>query len=118
MPPLTKNQVLIAALVGGFGGLAPSLIKLIPGLFDNQLPSSGTMIALAVLAVIGVVTVAIFGEKDLRKALVLGAGAPAMIASLTTAAISPTSTGEASIGMLQTAYAQPQARQQRVKLVI
>ena len=88
---LIKSPIFHASLIGAFGGMAPKLVALVPDLLRNNLPSSGVLIAIGVLAFFGLVTVLIYGEQDLKKALALGAGAPAIIASLTTTTIGPNS---------------------------
>lgn len=84
-----KNPSIQAVCIGAFGGMAPKLIELVPKLFANVYPSGGTFIGLFLLALIGGVVVKVYKELDLKKALVLGAGAPAILATLTAQAVAP-----------------------------
>ncbi len=88
----SKRKMLSAILVGGFGGMTPKLIELIPRFFQNDLPEVGYYYGLALLAVFGIVAVLVYRELDLKRALIIGAGAPAIIASLTATAVAPTET--------------------------
>jgi hypothetical protein len=78
-----KKPLVQASLIGAFGGMAPKLIELIPKLFSNILPSSGQLLGFALLALIGGVVVVVYKEDNFQKALILGAGAPAILATLT-----------------------------------
>lgn len=105
-----KKPVVQASLIGAFGGMAPKLIEMIPKLFSNIFPSSGQLLALALLALIGGVVVVIYKEKNFQKALILGAGAPAILATLTAQAVAPNQTGfiiPTNFSVMASAYAQP-----------
>lgn len=118
---LLKSPVFGAALVGAFGGMSPKLIELLPQLSRNEWPSSGSWLALLLLALFGLVTVVVYGEKNLKKALALGAGAPAIIASLTTTAAAPKETAwlfPVSFSLQEVALAQTPGESVRLKLVI
>lgn len=84
-----KKPLLHGMLIGAFGGMAPKLIEMIPKLFNNIFPSAGTMLALLLLALIGGIIVIVYKEVNLQKALILGAGAPALLATLTAQAVAP-----------------------------
>ena len=90
---ILKKTSTQAVLVGAFGGIAPNLIELIPKLFSNVFPSFGTIFGLILLAIIGAVVVFIYKEESLQKALVLGAGAPAILATLTANVVNPNQSG-------------------------
>jgi len=94
---LLKRTSFQAVLVGAFGGIAPKLIELIPQLFNNVFPSPGYILALTLLAIIGAVVVFVFKEDSLQKALVLGAGAPAILATLTANVVNPNHSGSISL---------------------
>ena len=106
-----KKAVLQASLIGAFGGMAPKLIEMIPRLFANVYPSSGQLLALVILAFIGGVIVLVYKEENLQKALILGAGAPAIIATLTAQAVAPTSglLLPVNVSFASTAFAQTKA---------
>ena len=84
-----KKPIVQAVCIGAFGGMSPKLIELVPRLFANVFPSVGTLLGLFLLAVIGGIVVRVYKELDLKKALVLGAGAPAILATLTAQAVVP-----------------------------
>lgn len=93
MPPqkaVWKNPIVHAVLIGAVGGMSPKLIELIPELFANKLPSLGVYLGLGLLAFIGAIAVLVSEEKQLRKALILGAGAPALIGSLAATGLAST----------------------------
>ena len=118
---LVKGPVFKAALIGAFGGMAPKLITFVPQLFGNNLPTYGACIALLLLALFGFITVVVYQEQDFKKALALGAGAPAIIASLTTTAVGPSQTGGMNLFDLSfptAVYAQEHAQTTRIKLVL
>jgi hypothetical protein len=77
-----KKPVVQASLIGAFGGIAPKLIEITQQLYNNQFPTRGNYWALVLLAIMGAVVVIIYKEDNLQKALMLGAGAPAIIATL------------------------------------
>ena len=100
--------MLQASLIGAFGGVTPKLIEMIPKLFSNILPSIGQLLGLALLAMIGGVVVVIYKEKNFQKALMLGAGAPAILATLTAQAVAPNQTGllfPVNVSVVSAAYA-------------
>lgn len=115
-----KKPLLHGVLIGAFGGTAPKLIEMIPKLFNNIFPSSGHLIALALLALIGGVIVLVYKEENLQKALILGAGAPALLATLTAQAVNP---GQSQaflpfeFSIVATAYAQSPETQTTVKFI-
>jgi hypothetical protein len=115
-----KNPMLQASLIGAFGGMTPKLIGMIPKLFSNIFPTSGQLLGLALLAMIGGVVVVIYKEKNFQKALILGAWAPAILATLTAQAVVPNDAGflfPINISVLSTAYAQPIGADTTVRLV-
>lgn len=110
---ILKAPLFHAALIGAFGGMAPKMIEMIPRLFNNVFPSAGHIAGLALLAMIGGVIVLVYKEVNLQKALILGAGAPAILASFTAQAIAPSSASAwepFSFSFASTAYAQPAER--------
>ena len=116
-----KNTFFQAALVGAFGGMAPKLIELIPKLFNNVFPSSGYVLALVLLAIIGAIVVLVYKEQSLQKALVLGAGAPAIIATLTANVVNQNPAGVLSllnVSVVSVAHAQPATRMDTLRFVV
>ena len=116
-----KKPLVQAALVGAFGGMAPRLIELVPKLFNNIYPSNGYLLALAILALIGGIITAVYKEKDLKRALVLGAGAQAIIGTLAAQAVAPAQKGillPFGISIVSTVYAQENSQNDTVKFVI
>ena len=116
-----KKPIMQAVCIGAFGGMSPKLIELVPKLFVNIYPSGGTLLGLLLLAVIGAVIVRIYKELDLTKALVLGAGAPAILATLTAQAVAPNTQAffvpfEASI--VSTVFAQSGEGEKTIRLVV
>ncbi len=112
--------MLQASLIGAFGGVTPKLIEMIPKLFSNILPSIGQLLGLALLAMIGGVVVVIYKEKNFQKALMLRAGAPAILATLTAQAVAPNQTGllfPVNVSVVSAAYAQPIGAGITVRLV-
>jgi hypothetical protein len=104
-----KKPLLHGVLIGAFGGMAPKIIEMIPKLFNNIFPSSGHLLALALLALIGGIIVLVYKEENLQKALILGAGAPALLATLTAQAVAPSQTQMLlpfNVSIVATAYAQ------------
>jgi hypothetical protein len=121
--PLTflKKPIVQASLIGAFGGMAPKLIEMIPRLFANVYPSSGQLLALALLACIGGVIVLVYKEANFQKALILGAGAPAILATLTAQAVAPKESGflfPDNISFFSTAYAQTVPAESTMRFVI
>jgi hypothetical protein len=118
---MMKSPLFKASIVGAFGGIAPELIKLVPQLSHDVLPTYGALLALLLLALFGLVTVIVFGEQDLKRALVLGAGAPAIIASLTATVSAPGSAMLIPLPVFSihsTALAQPPSDSIHLKFVI
>ncbi len=118
---ILKKTSMQAVLVGAFGGIAPNLIELIPKLLSNVFPSLGTILALILLAIIGAVVVFIYKEKSLQKALVLGAGAPALLATLTANVVNPNHSGSASlldVSFFSVARAQVPSSNDTIRFVI
>ncbi|MFA6541350.1 MAG: hypothetical protein WCT99_07080 [Bacteroidota bacterium] len=118
---LLKKPLFQAALIGAFGGIAPKLIEIIPDLFKNVYPSAGTYLALSILAFIGGVIIVVYKEENFQKALILGAGAPALIAALSTQAAAPKTAGfvfPVSFSIVSTAYAQEQSRLDTARFVV
>ncbi|HTU68617.1 MAG TPA: hypothetical protein VMF52_21940 [Steroidobacteraceae bacterium] len=71
-----------ACVLGGLGGLMPTLVKIAPIYASNQAadpPALGLYIALGIFAVFGVVAVAAFQETVFLKALALGIAAPGIL---------------------------------------
>ncbi|WP_454849153.1 hypothetical protein [Rhizobium binxianense] len=85
----------VIGLVGGFGGIAPSLVDKAQALYggevekwlktaDSPLISIGcAFVAILVYFVIGAAIALIYKEQQLQKALLLGIGAPALIMAAT-----------------------------------
>ena len=118
---ILKRTSIQAVLVGAFGGIAPKLIELIPQLFNNVFPSLGYILALTLLAIIGAIVVFVYKEKSLQKALVLGAGAPAILATLTANIVNPNHSGAISmldISFVASAQAQTSNPKDTIKFVI
>ncbi len=116
-----KKPIVKAVCIGAFGGMSPKLIELVPRLFANVYPSGGTFLGLLLLALIGGVVVRVYKELDLKKALVLGAGAPAILATLTAQAVAPNTQAffipfEASI--VSTAFAQGGEGEKTIRVVV
>jgi hypothetical protein len=115
-----KNPMFQAVLIGAFGGVTPKLIEMIPKLFSNIYPSTGQLLGLTLLALIGGVIVFIYKEKNFQKALILGAGAQAILATLTANAVAPNQTGllfPPDISIVSRAYAQPVDTAATIRLV-
>ena len=115
-----KKPLLHGVLIGAFGGMAPKIIEMIPKLLNNIFPSSGHLLALTLLALIGGVIVLVYKEENLQKALILGAGAPALLATLTAQAVAPAQTQALlpfNISIVATAYAQTAGESSIVKFV-
>jgi hypothetical protein len=93
---MLKTGTFKAALVGAFGGMALRLIELIEMVFKNQFPGWMYLVGMLLLALLGLVTVLIYQETDLKKALALGAGAPALIAGLVSPVVAPEASGVAA----------------------
>lgn len=84
------NKVVIA-LVGGFGGIAPSLVDKAQALYSGDVEKWLTttanpwisvacaLAAIVVFFIIGGAIALIYREQQLQKALLLGIGAPALI---------------------------------------
>ncbi|MBY5698943.1 hypothetical protein [Rhizobium leguminosarum] len=84
------NKVVIA-LVGGFGGIAPSLVDKAQALYSGDVEKwltttanpwisvSCALAAIVVFFIIGGAIALIYREQQLQKALLLGIGAPALI---------------------------------------
>lgn len=120
-PGFLKKPVVQASLIGAFGGMAPKLIEMTPKLFANVYPSTGQVLALALLAFIGGVIVLVYKEGNFQKALILGAGAPAILATLTAQALAPNQSGflfPNTISFFSTAYAQTVSAETTVRIVI
>lgn len=118
---ILKKTSTQAVLVGAFGGIAPNLIELIPKLFSNIFPSFGTIFGLILLAIIGAVVVFIYKEESLQKALVLGAGAPAILATLTANVVNPNQSGSAfllDVSYFSVARAQVPSSNDTIRFVI
>jgi hypothetical protein len=118
---LLKKPLLHGVLIGAFGGMAPKIIDMIPKLFNNIFPSAGHLLALSLLALIGGVAVVIYKETDLKKAFVIGAGAPAILATLTAQAVAPTQTTgflPLQFSVVETAYAQTADETGTIRFVI
>jgi hypothetical protein len=88
-----KTGTFKAALVGAFGGMALRLIELAETVFKNQFPGWMYVVGMLLLGLLGLVTVLIYQETDLKKALALGAGAPALIAGLVSPVVAPDASG-------------------------
>lgn len=85
----------VIGLVGGFGGIAPSLVDKAQALYggevekwlktaDSPMISIGcAFVAILVYFVIGAAIALIYKEQQLQKALLLGIGAPALIMAAT-----------------------------------
>jgi hypothetical protein len=120
-PGFLKKPIVQASLIGAFGGMVPKLIEMIPKLFANVYPSTGQVLALALLAFIGGVIVLVYKEGNFQKALILGAGAPAILATLTAQALAPNQSGflfPNTISFFSTAYAQTVSAETTVRIVI
>ncbi|HEY9164527.1 MAG TPA: hypothetical protein VIS48_00020 [Candidatus Kryptonia bacterium] len=116
-----KKPSVQAALVGALGGIAPKLIAFIPGFFNNVFPSGGAIIGMAVLAVLGAAIVAIYNEPSLHKALVLGAGAPAILGTLTANVAnfnSSAATSFLNVPFASVAEARPETPADTIRIII
>jgi hypothetical protein len=116
-----KSPYFKAALIGAFGGMAPKLVELVPKLFHNDFPTGGYYFGLSLLALFGMIGVAVFRERDLRKALTLGAGAPALIAGIAATAVAPADTAllhQVDFTLQARAYAQSSMPTALLKLVV
>jgi len=116
-----KKPLVQASLIGAFGGMAPKIIELVPKLFENIYPSTGHLIALAILASIGGIIVLVYKEENFQKALILGAGAPAIIATLTTQAVAPKQADfilPFNFSFIAAAYAQSPSENDTIKFVV
>lgn len=114
---LFGSPFFVAALAGAFGGMSPKLVDLVPKLFANEYPSTGYYIGLILLGIFGLVTVLIYKEIDLKKALVLGIGAPALISSF----VGKTASNAESafnIQLILSAYAQTIDTTRELKLIV
>lgn len=120
-PGFLKKPIVQASLIGAFGGMAPKLIEIIPKLFANVYPSSGQLLGLSLLACIGGVIVLVYKEANFQKALILGAGAPAILATLTAQAVAPKQSGfllPNTISFFSAAYAQTVSADRTMRFVI
>ncbi len=120
-PGFLKKPIVQTSLIGAFGGMAPKLIEMIPKIFANDYPSAGQLLALALLAFIGGVIVLVYKEGNFQKALILGAGAPAILATLTAQAVAPIQSGSLfpnTISFFSTAFAQTVSVDTTVRIVI
>lgn len=118
---LLKKPLLHGVLIGAFGGMAPKIIEMIPKLFNNIFPSAGHILALTLLALIGGIIVLVYKEENLQKALILGAGAPALLATLTAQAVAPSQTPALfpfEFSIVSIAYAQETEENITAKIVI
>lgn len=124
MPPqkssFWKNPLFHAVLIGAVGGMSPKLIELVPELFANKLPSLGVYLGLALLAFIGAIAVLVSKETELRKALILGAGAPALIGSLAATGLTTTQAVilPANFSLIAEAHAQTTPRDTVIRFII
>ena len=118
-----KKPLFHAFLIGAFGGMAPKIIEIVPKLLENVFPTTGHYVAFTLLGMMGGIIVIVYKEVNLQKALVLGAGAPALIAALTTQAIGPKTTETQalihpfSISIMAEAYAQEPSRTDNVRMI-
>ncbi len=116
-----KKNTVQAVLVGAFGGMAPKGIEVISQLFKDLFPSSQCLLGLVLLGVIGAIIVMVYGEKSLQRALMLGAGAPAIFGTLTAHVANPDAPSSSflfDVHIVSTAYAQPITGTDTVKFVI
>ncbi len=117
-----KRPIVQATIIGAFGGMAPKLVDLVPKLFANQFPSMGMIYGFLLLALFGAIIIIVYHEENLQKALILGAGAPALISALISQA-APTQNASGyflpfNISIVSTAYAQEQPKIDTVKFVV
>jgi hypothetical protein len=120
--PFFKKPIVHAVLIGAFGGMAPKLIELVPALFADQLPSAGMLLGFMLLALFGSIIIIVYHEENLQKALILGAGAPALISALIAQAAGPKSDSASIFPMfpsiVSTAYAQEPPKMDTIRLVV
>ena len=118
-----RKPLVQASIIGAIGGITPKLIEILPQLFKNTFPPHGYLYGLIILAFIGAVIIVVYKEENFQKAFILGAGAPALIATLTAQAVAPTKQTAALVSPFQfsftaEAFAQEQPRTDTVHIVV
>jgi hypothetical protein len=80
--PLKAGTLLLILLMGGLGGMMPTLIKLAPVYIETQnpeMPAAGLYVGLAIFFLIGAIVAGAFRERDFGKAIMLGIAAPGIV---------------------------------------
>src|SRR6266581_1493956 len=94
----TLPKVLLVFLVGGFGGIAPTMLRI--GVDLSQRHGSvaeingSILLGMAIFFIMGGAVAAIWNEVDLKKVFYIGLGLPSLITVATSTATAPQATAE------------------------
>lgn len=94
-------KALIVFVVGAFGGIAPTLLRIGVDLSQQNKSvseiNSSVLVGMAIFAMLGGAVAAIWNEVDLKKVFYLGLGLPSLITVVTTTATMPQRSTEAEL---------------------
>jgi len=91
-------KVLLVFLVGGFGGIAPTMLRIGVDLSQHHGSvaeiNGSILLGMAIFFIMGGAVAAIWNEVDLKKVFYIGLGLPSLITVATSTATAPQATAE------------------------